>query len=102
MDPEVRRKAFGPAAGMLALALMLGPGLAGGLRQWDALAGPLRWLYLAFLLAAAVLAAGGLCILVWARLTRAALYAASGAALILGAGLIAGTLLHEIPCLGPS
>jgi hypothetical protein len=102
MDPEARRLTSVPAIAMLAVALMLGPGLPGALRQWDALAEPLGWLYLAFLAAVLVLTVGALCLLLSARLARAALLAASGAALALGAGLIVGTVLHEIPCLGPS
>lgn len=98
----MRRLTSFPAIAMLAVALMLGLGLPGALRHWDALAEPLRWLYLAFFAAVLALAAGAVCLLLSARLARAALLAGSGAALVLGAGLILGTLLHEIPCLGPS
>ena len=98
----MRRLTTVPVIAMLAVALMLGPGLQAALRHRDALAEPLRWLYLAFFAAVLVLATSALCLLLSARLARAALLAASGAALVLGAGLILGTLLREIPCLGPS
>jgi hypothetical protein len=87
---------------MLALAALLLPGVIGEVRQWDALAEPLRFFDLAFLAAAAVLALAGACLLVPIRRWRAALLAGSAAGLVLGAGLIVGTLLGVIPCAGPS
>lgn len=96
------RGVSGLVVAMLALAALPAPGVIGELRQWNALAEPSRLLDLTFLAAAAVLALGGVCLLLPIRRSREALLAGSAAGLVLGAGMIVGTLLGVIPCAGPS
>ena len=102
MTDEAAKPGLGLAIGMLFLALLPARGLLRELGQWDALAVPLRLLDLAFVVAATVLAASGVCALVSTRLRRVGWIAGCAAGATLGGGLILGTLLNVIPCSSPS
>jgi hypothetical protein len=102
MDLETRQLALGPAIAMLALGLLLALQPFEELSRWDALAPLLRFFDSTFLAAALILIASGACLLAWARRARVAFFAGAAAALVLGAGMLLGTVVDAIPCMGPS
>jgi hypothetical protein len=88
----------GLAAAMLALAVLMAPGVVSELRHWDALGEALRAVDVAFLAAASVLVLAGVWLLLPIPVRRPALFAGSVAALLLGVGQLAGALTGVVPC----
>jgi hypothetical protein len=100
MDPDERTRRRGLAIAMLIMASLVVLGVLPQLKQWYALSGLLRAMDAASLIAAAVLLASGVLLWTQTRRSRAVLVAGAGAALVLGAQMVLGTLLDVIPCWG--
>jgi MFS superfamily sulfate permease-like transporter len=98
MDANEGIRKRGLAIAMLIMASVVVLGVLPHLKRWYALSDLLRAMDAASLIAAAVLLVSG--VLLWrqTRRSRAVFVAGAGAALVLGAQMVLGTVLGVIPC----